>query len=221
MAKRCELCSDTLEDAQYCVVPECTYRAAATPSPAPTVTATIPESVVEPLSEPLLRSVAQPRVSMNGMAGSAALPSPAAATSMTGGHTLRRLVTSGPEFLALIVGEMLAAVVPAIGILWSLAAAGYMATKDRKGGLFSMSKHFSGLRVVDAKTGMVPTDKQALLRNSYYVAGWLLAVIPGVEILGWSLLVFGGLIDMLMVLFDPRGRRLGDRIAGTVVAPPR
>jgi len=140
---------------------------------------------------------------------------------MTSGHTVRRLLCSGPEFLLLLGGEMLMALVTPLGILWSLTAAAYMATKDRKGGVLSLSKHFSGLRVVDAETGAVPTDKQAFLRNSMYVVGWILAVLPGVEVFGWSLLVFGGVIDMLLVLFDPEGRRIGDRIAGTRVIPPR
>jgi len=131
----------------------------------------------------------------------------------------RRLGGSGIEFLTLIALEIASAFLLPIGIVMSILAAIYMAVKDQGGGRFSIGKRIAHTRVVDAETGEVPDPLRLFLRNSVFVAAWVIAVIPGVEIFGWGLLALAGLVDLLMVIADPLGRRLGDRIAGTQVVP--
>ncbi len=80
-------------------------------------------------------------------------------------------------------------------------------------------KYWMSILGADAETGRIPTTRQAILRNLPYILGWLVAAIPGFEVVGWAFLAMAGALDLGMVLADPLGRRLGDRIAGTKVVP--
>lgn len=131
----------------------------------------------------------------------------------------RRLGGSGMEFLVLFGLEVASAVFVPVGVVLSLLAAGYFAAKDLGGGRYSLGKRIARTRVVDARTGAVPPPARLVLRNGPLAAGFLFSVIPGLEILGWGLLLFGTTLDLLMIVADPQGRRLGDRLAGTQVVP--
>lgn len=145
-----------------------------------------------------------------GAAGAVALPR---------ADLARRLGGSGLEFLTLFGLEVVGAIFVPVGILLSLLAAAYFAVKDLQGGRYSFGKRIASTRVVDVDTGQVPSAGRLVLRNSYLVAGWVLSIVPGFEIFGWALLLFSALVDALMVIADPRGRRLGDRLARTQVVP--
>lgn len=134
---------------------------------------------------------------------------------------LERLGEGGLEMAPLLlielVGLLLAPVTLTLSsVASSLLAATYMGIKDLWGGKWSPARRVGRSELVDHSTGRAITRPQALLRNSPYVAAWLLAALP--DPLGWvGLLAVGALlgIDLCMVLLDPQGRRLGDRIART------
>lgn len=131
----------------------------------------------------------------------------------------RRLLASGPELLLLLGIEVAAAPFLPIGVGVSLAIALWFTVRDLVGGALNPGKRIAEVRLVDAETGRVPTTRQAILRNLPYILGWLVAAIPGFEVVGWAFLAMAGALDLGMVLADPLGRRLGDRIAGTKVVP--
>ena len=131
----------------------------------------------------------------------------------------RRLGGSGLEFLVLFGLEVASAVFVPVGVVLSLLAAGYFATKDLGGGRYSLGKRIARTRVVDAQTGQVPPAGRLVLRNAHLSLGFLMAVVPGFEVLGWALLALGATVDLLMLVADPQGRRLGDRLAHTQVVP--
>jgi hypothetical protein len=185
MAATCGICSDTLEDAAHCIIPECPHRAAALASP------------YKP--------------------SGSALPAPPRPSAIGRATPSRRLLAAGPEFLILMGLEIVSAIFVPVGVAISSFIALYVATRDISGGRFHVGKRLARVRVVDAATGLVPTHGQAVLRNAPYILGWLIAVIPGLELVGWGLLLLSALVDVGLVLADPLGRRLGDRLARTKV----
>ncbi len=144
-------------------------------------------------------------------------PAPRRRSAVGRADPSRRLLASGPEFLILMGLEVLSALVVPVGAALSLLIAAYMAGRDLGGGRYSLGKRLAGVRVVDAATGEAPTARQAVTRTAPYVLGWLLAVLPGFEVFGWGVLLLGAAIDLGLVMRDPLGRRLGDRLAGTKV----
>ena len=131
----------------------------------------------------------------------------------------QRFLSAGPELLVLLGIEVVTAPFVPVGILASLAIATWLAVRDVDGGAWHPGRRLAGLKVVDATTGRGPTVQQALMRNLPAVACWLLAVLPGVEVLGWIALLVLGAVDLSLILTDPFGRRIGDRLASTKVVP--
>ncbi|MFT4627103.1 MAG: hypothetical protein ACI8PZ_005784 [Myxococcota bacterium] len=148
----------------------------------------------------------------------------------------RRLGASGLEYVAFLVAEILTgsligalSVVPVVGTLvgvviggvFSLLGAIYWTVKDTAGGRRSLGKRVGGMRVVDAATGKDASVAQAITRNSYFILACLIAIIPGVEVIGWALFAIAMAVDSALILGDGGGRRMGDRLAGTQVLPRR
>jgi len=137
----------------------------------------------------------------------------------------RRFGGSGLELVTFFLLEMLGVLLSPFtltisGMVTGLLAALYMSVKDLRGGGLSVGKQIARVALVDVHTGRLATTKQALLRNSYFIVGWLFAVLPDpFGMVGWALVLGGVLIDTLMIIADPRGRRIGDRIAGTQAVP--
>ena len=146
----------------------------------------------------------------------------------------RRLGASGLEYLGFLVAEILTgsligllSVVPIVGTLagvligglFSLCGAIYWAVKDTSGGRRSLGKRIGGMRVVDCETGRDASALQAVTRNSYFILACLIAIIPGVEVIGWVMFAAAVALDSALILQDDGGRRLGDRLAGTQVLP--
>ena len=153
--------------------------------------------------------------------GCPSLPASGGQTALGRAEPGRRLLSSGPEVLVLLGLEVAAAPFVPVGVLVSLGIAGWLAVRDLGGGIRHPGRHLAGVRVVDAATGAVPTPQQAVVRNLPAILCWLLAVVPGVELLGWAGLLLLGMVDLTLILADPLGRRLGDRLASTKVVPGR
>ncbi len=94
-----------------------------------------------------------------------------------------------------------------------------MGTKDLDGGKYSLGKQIGRFRVLRRADLEVIDFKDALRRNSYYVALFLLAAIPCIPAADVVLVLVAIGIDALVITASPDGRRLGDFIADTQVVP--
>jgi len=140
----------------------------------------------------------------------------------------RRLGGSALEVFTLFLVELIGSLAMGFtfgvsGALSSLIDATYMALKDMGGGRYSFGKRAVSERVVDVATLERASNGKCFLRNLPYVLAWGLAVIPVIgDLVGWSLIGVLVLLDLILILATPTGRRLGDFIAGTqVVAEER
>lgn len=135
---------------------------------------------------------------------------------------MARLFGAGIEFTAFVVLQVLGVVTGGIaGLATGPMVVAFLFLRDVNGGMLSVGKRVGGLRVVDLKTGRPASTRQGVLRNSYYLALAVLVVLPGVNVATSGLFTTLGLLDFLMVLASPQGRRLGDQIAGTQVVVER
>jgi uncharacterized RDD family membrane protein YckC len=139
-------------------------------------------------------------------------------------HAVRRLAGSGIEYLAysVTVKVMLAISALSLGTLDALIVPFLVlmiALRDVRSGLFSLGKRVAHMRVVQIGSGLPATNRQAVLRNSYYLVLVILMAFPllpvdlGVASLFYSCVV----IDVLMIVATRSGRRLGDLLARTQV----
>lgn len=137
----------------------------------------------------------------------------------------RRFIGSGIEFSAYLAGVWVIAFVDFItaGLigLTSLVLIGLIVLRDCNAGKFSIAKRVSSMRVVDWRTGQPATNTQALLRNSYYLALLTVSLLPISDLVTSPIFTFFVAVDVLMILANPKGRRLGDHIAGTQVVGAR
>jgi uncharacterized RDD family membrane protein YckC len=140
--------------------------------------------------------------------------------------TQRRLLGSGVEYFAYVI---LAAIIYFLGALTGgtlgflyLLLICLIVIRDFNAGSYSIAKRISQMRVVEASTGKAPSNAKALFRNSYYLALPLIAMFPyfGGPIALFFFMMFAS-IDIMMILASPRGRRLGDFLAGTQVVEAR
>lgn len=130
------------------------------------------------------------------------------------------------RILAIIIDSVITWLPSFIPFVGGLIGAVYMLTKDAivahvtkneewRGA--SVGKKLMGLKVLTAG-GQDIDLTVSVKRNLPFVVGPILMVIP---FLGWIaaavLAPVIGLIESVLVLVDPAGRRLGDRFAGTVV----
>jgi len=133
----------------------------------------------------------------------------------------------GKRFVAALVDGVIAAILGlGIPILGGLLGAAYTLTKDAL--MFqltkdpqwknkSVGKKILGLQVVNLGGGDIDIAASAK-RNLTLAVGSLLSVIPLVRLVA-APLIGGvlGLIEIVLVLTDAAGRRLGDRWANTQV----
>lgn len=136
-------------------------------------------------------------------------------------NTARRLLGSGIEYVTyvacawmIVFLDFLTAGV--LGLL-CLALVVLVVLRDFNSGAFSIAKRVSRMRVVNQRTGQPASNVQALLRNGYYLGLLLLMVLPWVDaplVFFFKLFI---VLDILMILSSPQGRRLGDLLAGTQV----
>ncbi|MCE5312382.1 MAG: RDD family protein [Nitrospiraceae bacterium] len=121
---------------------------------------------------------------------------------------LLRCIAKAIDFLLIAAAAKL---IPQVGYYAGLI---YILISD---GLFagsSAGKKIIRLRVVSASDNSVCSFRQSVLRNIPFFAAMLLYIIP---LIG---LVFTGIIagiELLLVIGNREGKRLGDEIAGTKV----
>lgn len=140
--------------------------------------------------------------------------------------TPRRLLGSGIEYIAYYMAIWVVAALDATtgGILGlsALIVAALIILRDFNAGRFSISKRVSNMRVVDWRTGHTASNTQALLRNSYYFGlPFLAAFIPLFDLVSSPLFMMFIMLDIMMILANHQGRRLGDFLAGTQVVEAR
>lgn len=137
-----------------------------------------------------------------------------------------RLFASGIEFMIYLVALWVILVLSAItgsvaGIVLPLLLCAVVAIRDLRGGMYSLSKRLAGLRLVDARTGLAASNVQGLVRNGYFIVLLLIMAIPLAEFIATVPFKMLVVIDGLLVLVNPAGRRLGDFLAGTQVITVR
>lgn len=145
--------------------------------------------------------------------------------SLPRASTPRRLVGSGIEYSAYLVGVWVITFLDFISTglmgLLALVLVGLIVLRDFNAGAFSIAKRVSNMKVVDWRSGQSATNTQALVRNSYYLGLLLLALLPMVDLVTSPLFTFFIAVDVLMILANPKGRRLGDFLASTQVVEAR
>jgi uncharacterized RDD family membrane protein YckC len=125
------------------------------------------------------------------------------------------------RFIAALIDNVLAALVGAIPVVGGIVGAAYILLKDGLDIEFmdkrSLGKKLMKLRPVRLDGGNMDITT-SIQRNWPLAIGSILAIIP---ILGWIIAVpvalVIGVIELVLVLTDPEGRRLGDKLAGTKV----
>lgn len=140
--------------------------------------------------------------------------------------TSRRLFGSGIEYaiyglLAIVIMVLNSLSIGLLGPV-SLVLLALIVARDCNAGAFSIGKRVSGMRVVQWRTGLPASNAQALLRNSNYLVLMVLDTVLGWLSLLWTFCFFTFIaLDLAMILANPRGRRLGDFLAGTQVIGER
>jgi uncharacterized RDD family membrane protein YckC len=135
----------------------------------------------------------------------------------------------GRRFVAIlidaVIAGVIATVIPAIG---GLIGAAYMIVRDGLDFEFmnnrSIGKQIMKLHVdtLDA----APIDVMTSLRRNWmFGIGYLIPLLLFIPVLGWIAIPFValasiglGIVEIVLVLTDDRGRRVGDRMANTMVA---
>ncbi len=127
------------------------------------------------------------------------------------------------RFLALFIDFLLSMVLSLIPVLGAIAGALYMTLRD---GLpfGSLGRKLIGTAVFDTKKNVVSPDY-----GTSFARNWMFAFMPlsmciyivkggFILVLAGSILTFFiVLVEAILVLYDERGCRLGDKIAGTFV----
>lgn len=175
----------------------------ATPPPAPEVPATPPPEV--PATPPPPPPVEE-----------APEPSQAAQTAIPSGKA-----DIGKRIIAALIDGLIAGVAGFIPVIGGLAGAAYMLVRDGVEldfmDLRSLGKKVMKLRPV--RLDGQPMDiVTSIKRNIPFAIGPLIMVVP---ILGWVIgpivALIIGIIEIILVLTDPDGRRMGDKFADTKV----
>lgn len=131
------------------------------------------------------------------------------------------------RFLAALIDGALGFVVSMVPFIGGLVAAAYFLCRDGLALEFmdgrSIGKKVMKLRPV--RLDGQPMDLMAsAMRNWMFALGGVVTMLLFIPILGWLLMIpvaFAGLalgiVEIFLVLTDPQGRRLGDKIAGSQV----
>ena len=145
-------------------------------------------------------------------------PTNQAPVSSTASTTKADLVK---RFIAALIDSVLASVVALIPVVGGIVGAAYILVKDGLELEFmdrrSIGKKLMKLRPVRLDGGSMDITT-SLQRNWPLAIGSILSIIP---FLGWIAAIIIApiiaIIELVLVLTDPGGRRLGDKLAGTKV----
>lgn len=124
-------------------------------------------------------------------------------------NTLNRVIA---RFIDILFALLLAKLPGYVGFLAGLT---YLGIADGLWGGRSIGKRIIGLRVLRAGGGAPCDFHDSIIRNSTIGVYYALFHIP---ILGWILAALGLGFEWLLVVGNAEGMRLGDEVAGTVVA---
>jgi uncharacterized RDD family membrane protein YckC len=125
---------------------------------------------------------------------------------------VERIVAYWLDVLPMIALEAIPLGIP------QLLATGYVLFRDALFDGQSVGKKLLGIKVVTLQGGHRATVRESILRNFPLALGFLLPIVPIVGHLlgaGTALFVMG--TEALAIVTDPRSRRLGDKLAGTIV----
>ncbi len=74
------------------------------------------------------------------------------------------------------------------------------------------------IQVVDEKTGKPATYRESVIRNAPLAINFFLPIVPFVgHILGAITGTIVFLVEVILIFTDEKHRRLGDKLAGTIV----
>ncbi len=124
----------------------------------------------------------------------------------TAGLLLRVVAKSADVIIILAVAEFL----PKAGFL---AGVGYMLIGDGLSGGRSLGKRLLGLVVLN-REGSACQVKESILRNMILGGGIILWKVP---LIGWMLAAVVFVLEFIILVGSPEGRRIGDEIANTRV----
>jgi uncharacterized RDD family membrane protein YckC len=138
----------------------------------------------------------------------------------------RRLLGSGIEYVAYLICVGIITLLDAVSAglfgLLSIVVLVLIVLRDFNAGAFSLSKRVSQMRVVTMSSGKSASNAQALIRNGYYLVLLALsAALPWIDWITSILFMLFVILDVMMILASPKGRRLGDLLAGTQVVEAR
>jgi uncharacterized RDD family membrane protein YckC len=123
-------------------------------------------------------------------------------------NTLNRCIA---KFIDILIALLLSRFPGYIGFCSGLL---YIGIADGVMGGRSVGKKIAGLRVYSKKTGKRADFRASILRNSTIGVFYILSFIPFV---GWAAGILGLGFELLLIIGNPEGMRLGDEIALTVV----
>jgi uncharacterized RDD family membrane protein YckC len=140
-------------------------------------------------------------------------------------RTLPRLLCSGTEFgiyfIAVLFIAGLDVLSAGVAGLLCLPLAALIGLRDVSAGTFNLGKRISNMRVVDCRTGQPASNLQALGRNSYYCGLLLVAAFPLIDMATSPMFALFSALDVIAIISNPKGRRLGDFVAGTQIVGAR
>lgn len=124
-----------------------------------------------------------------------------------------------------VISGVIGVAIPAIG---GIIGAAYMLLRDGLEFDFmnhrSVGKHVMKLHLVSVD-GQPLDISTSIKRNWMFAIGAVIPLLVFIPVLGWIAIPFValagivlGVIELVLVLTDPEGRRIGDKMAGTRVA---
>lgn len=130
------------------------------------------------------------------------------------------------RFIAALIDGIITSIVAVIPVIGAIIGAAYtltkdaimfQVTKDAQWKNRSIGKKLMGLEVISSSGADI--DLQAsCMRNWPLAIGTVIMIVP---IIGWiigGLVAFGlGILELILVLTDAKGRRLGDKVGNTMV----
>ncbi|MBN1425344.1 RDD family protein [Candidatus Fermentibacteria bacterium] len=133
------------------------------------------------------------------------------------------------RIIATLIDGILAGVVSAIPVIGGIVGAAYMLLRDalpiQALEFKSVGKKLMGLSVVMEANPTAKIDyATSAKRNWMFAIGPIMAFFMVIPVLGWLInIVLGiamlilGIMELMKVFSDPKGKRLGDTMAGTMV----
>jgi uncharacterized RDD family membrane protein YckC len=131
------------------------------------------------------------------------------------------------RFLAALIDGVLAGIVSLVPLVGGLVAAAYLLLRDGFD-LEFMDRRSLGKKVMKLRPVLLDGQPMDLVasakRNWMFALGGITALLVYIPILGWLLMIpvalvalALGIVEIVLVVTDARGRRVGDKIAGSQV----